>query len=351
MGGRRTPGLWWVDGDGTIGNPIPGAYGWANWAGIPSVSRATELITDILAGLPWRVVRGREVLSTPDWLADPQGLRRDGRVLDPGGPEFSRWSWMDFWTEWLVSAVWYGDGFVYVPNRDAGGAPKPPMWILHPDDVRLENGQYSVRDVELEQSQIIHLRGKAPIVGGRGTGVFQKFGGEFAYARSMRSYAAGVFQSGVPAGYLKVIAPGLAQPKADKLKERWLAAHGGNTRSIAVLDSVTEFHPLTFSPVDSALVDVMRENLNDVANAFGIPAYLIGGSTDSNTYANIESRRLDLATFTYLPWTARIEAVLDAQLPRGTSVKMALDALARADTKTRYEVYKIGKEIGALTSR
>jgi phage portal protein BeeE len=54
-------------------------------------------------------------------------------------------------------------------------------------------------------------------------------------------------------------------------------------------------------------------------------------------------------TFTYLPWAARIEAVLDAQIPRGTSVKIALDALARADTKTRYDGHKIALEAGFLT--
>ena len=79
------------------------------------------------------------------------------------------------------------------------------------------------------------------------------------------------------------------------------------------------------------------------------PAYMIGGSTDSNTYANIESRRRDLVTFTHLPWAQRIEAVLDAQLPRGTSLKIALDAMARADTLTRWQTYQIALDTGAMT--
>jgi phage portal protein BeeE len=50
-----------------------------------------------------------------------------------------------------------------------------------------------------------------------------------------------------------------------------------------------------------------------------------------------------------MPWIARIEAVLDAQLPRGTETRVEVDGLLRADTKTRYETYKIGTEIGAIT--
>ena len=87
--------------------------------------------------------------------------------------------------------------------------------------------------------------------------------------------------------------------------------------------------------MDAGLVEAMAANLNDIANAFGVPAHMIGAPTDANTYANIESRRMDFQTFTLLPWSARIEATLDAQLPRGTSLKLAMDQLLRADTMTR----------------
>jgi HK97 family phage portal protein len=347
------PWLWWTGGNGpgVYGNPIPGAEPWTNWAGIPSVARCTSLISDTLAALPWRVIRGTEWLPTPDWIADPQALRLDGRVVDPADVAATRWSWMEFWTQWITSALWFGDGYIYVPQRDAYGAPKPPMYVLHPDDVDIRDGAYWVRGAEepLAPDLIVHLRGLEPIVKGHGSGVFTRFAGTLGYTQTIRDYAAGVFYSGVPAGYLKVTKEGLAQDKADELKSRWLAAHGSSQRSIAVLNATTEFHPLTFTPVDAALVDVMAANLNDVANAFGVPGYMIGAPTDSSTYANVESRRMDLTTFTYLPWSARIEAVLDAQLPRGTNVKIALDALQRADTKTRYDTYKVALDAGILT--
>lgn len=343
------PWLWWTGNGGPIGHPIPGATPWAQWAGIPAVSRATSLIVDTLAALPWRVLRGTETLPTPDWIADPQALRLDGRIVDASQVADARWSWMDFWAQWIVSALWFGDGYVYVPARDAFGAPRPPLYVLHPEDVRIEDGSYIVADTQLSPQSLIHLRGQGPIVAGHGCGVFERFARELGYTWTIRDYAASVFYNGVPAGYLKVTKDGLAQDKADQLKARWLAAHGGSQKSIAVLNSTTEFHPLTFTPVDTALIEAMAENLNELANAFGIPGYLLGASTDNNTYANIESRRTDLVTFTYLPWAARMEAVLDAQLPRGTSVKIALDAMARADTKTRYDGYKVALDAGFLT--
>ena len=336
------PWLWWTGpagssgGGGPFGNPIPGADPSLQWVAIPAIRRATQIIVDTLVALEWVVRRGTEILPTPDWIGDPQALRMDGRVVDPDSVTGSRLSWMDFWCQWVASAFWFGDGYVWCPILDSFGAPKPPMFVLHPHDVAIENGAYWIDDEEIDPINLLHLRGFEPILAGHGSGLFDTFAATLGYTQTIRDYAAGVFYSGVPAGYLKVNKEGLAQDKADALKARWLAAHGGRTKSIAVLNSTTEFHPLTFTPVDAALIEAMKANLNELANATGVPPDMLGAPTDSNTYANVEMRRQDLATFTYLPWTARIEAVLDARLPRGTSVTVALDGLLRPETGTRY---------------
>jgi HK97 family phage portal protein len=223
------------------------------------------------------------------------------------------------------------------------------LWILHPHDVEIRGGSYIVGDTELGAESIIHMRGQGPVVEGHGFGAFDRFAGSLGYTQAIRDYAAGVFYNGVPAGYLKVTKDGLSQDKADALKVKWMEAHGTGSKNIAVLNATTEFHPLSITPVDSDLVAAMSANLGDLANAFGIPPYMIGAPVDSNTYANLESRRMDLTTFTYLPWSARIEATLDAQFPRGTSLKVGLDALLRADTSTRYATYAVALDKGILT--
>ena len=350
------PWLWWLgpngngSGGGPFGHPIPGANPVAGFASIPGVVRSTSLIVDTLATLPWHVYRGdTERMRTPDWITDPQALRLDGRVIDPSEVHETRMSAVDFWGQWLQSALWYGDGFVYAPSRDeVTGALKPPMWVLHPADVDLRDGRYWVSDIELAPGSIVHLRGQLPIVEGRGTGVLQRFAAELGLTQTLRDYMAGAFGSGVPAGYLKVLNPQITQDQADLLKDRWMAQHGGR-RSIAVLNATTEFHPLTWSPVELAAADFARITLGQIALMFGLPAYLLGAPTDSSTYANVESRMIELYQLTLLPWIGRIEAVLDAQLPRGTEVRIEIDGLLRADTKTRFETYAIALDKGILT--
>jgi HK97 family phage portal protein len=346
------PWLWWTGSGGPFGNPIPGSGGGPNsFAGIPGVARSTSLIVDTIATLPWHVYRDEiERLPTPPWIDDPQALRLDGRVVDTSSLHESRISDVDFWAQWILSALWFGDGFIFVPSREPGGAPKPPLYVLHPMDVALRDGQYFVigADEAFRPGEIIHLRGQQPVVKGRGTGVLERFGADLGVMQSLRDYMAGAFASGVPAGYLKTSAPNIGPEQAQQLKDKWMSQHGGR-RSIAVLNATTEFHPLTWSPVDVGAAEFARISLNQVALMFGLPAYLLGAPTDSNTYANVESRMTELYQLTLLPWIGRIESVLDAQLPRGTDVRVEIDGLLRADTRTRYESYAIALSNGFLT--
>jgi HK97 family phage portal protein len=290
-----------------------------------------------------------ERLTTPDWIADPQALRLDGRVVSGETPE-TRLSNVDFWGQWILNALWWGDGFVYAPTRDAFGAPKPPMWLLHPADVELRDGRYHVGDIDLETNSVIHLRGKWPIVDGRGTGVLHAFGDQLSTAVKLWDYVGGAFTSGVPAGYLKSSQPSMTQEQADMLKARWLSQHGGVRRSIAVLNSTTDFTPLTWSPVDLAAVDFSRITVAQIALMFGVPANLLGApSGDSSTYANVESRMLEFKQLSLQQWIVSAEAVLTSQLPRSTEVRIEVDGLLRSDTKTRFDTYKIAVDEDILT--
>lgn len=351
------PSLWWLgpaNSDGTggpYGNPLT-ADDPLGAGTIPAVTRCTSIICDTIAGLPWQVYRGDyERLTTPDWIADPQSARIDGRVVSGSTPWDTRYSPVEFWSNWIVAALWWGDGYIYAPVRDNLGQPKPPLWQLHPNDVQIDKatGTYWVNDYMLPSGSIIHLRGGLPIRDGHGSGVLKANAADIALASTVRSYASSVFTSGVPAGYLKSTQPSMTPEQAAALKAAWMAAHGNAKRSIAVLNSTTEFTPISISPVDAQMALAKEWSLRDVALAFGVPPYMLGLPGDSSTYANVESRMIELRTFTLLPWVRRIESVLDSEFPRGTSVKIKSDALLRADTATRYSAYETAIRAGFMT--
>src|SRR4051812_20729750 len=86
------PWLWWAgpaNGNGTggpFGNPPPGANDPSGLFSLPAVSRATSIICDTIAGLPWHIFKGWDVQDTPSWISDPQNLARDGRNPNTRGP-------------------------------------------------------------------------------------------------------------------------------------------------------------------------------------------------------------------------------------------------------------------------
>ena len=349
------PAIWWMGNDDgappTWGNPPPGAEPSAWFATLPAVTRCTSIICDTLAGLPWHVLRGYEQLPSPDWLTDPQAMRLDGRVVGDMPSDLEvRLSAVEFWTNWLTAALWLGDGYVYAPVRDSSGQPKPPLWQFHPCDVQIKDGRYFVAEVELSPGSVLHLRGEPPYRGGHGNGVITRHAEDLGLAIMTRSYTEGMYSSGVPAGYLKSTQPHLEETEAKELKAKWMGQHGGSKRSIAVLNATTDFNPIQVSPLDSALDAARQWSLRDTALAFGVPPYMLGVPGDSSTYANVESRMIELRAFTLLPWVRRIESTLDAQFPRGTTLKIKTAGLERADTKTRFDAYKVGIDAGFLTA-
>jgi phage portal protein BeeE len=171
-------------------------------------------------------------------------------------------------------------------------------------------------------------------------GVFAMHPSTFALADRMQAYALGTYRTGVPAGYLKQTGPALTQAQADELKRKWLEAHGGDRRSIAVLNSTVDFHAIEYSPIDTALVDMGKAQLGEVAHAFNLDGAMLGAPTgDSGTYANIESRFSLYRTGTLGRWQADTEQAVSALLPYGTDLDIRLDLILRANPTARYEAH------------
>lgn len=322
---------------------------------IPAVSRSASLIVDTISGLPIELRRGLETLETPGWIEDPQLTRPDARIMSNVQP--GRLNRMEFYGQWIFSALIYGNGFIYVDERDLNGQPRSgAMHILHPDLVDYVPGTgYFVKDPQTTEWQyipdgkLIHLRNFGELDERKfGMGVIKRHAYAFAVANEMRKYTGGVFKSGIPNGILKVSNPNLTAEQAADLKAKWLENHG-NKRSIAILNSSTEFQPLSISPVDAQLLQMSQMSINDIALAFGLDPYMLGGSSDSNTYANVESRNIAFVQNTLLPWVRRIEETLNAETPRGQSIKINLSGLLRADTATRTMAYATGIDKGWYT--
>src|SRR5262249_55513944 len=188
----------------------------------------------------------------------------------------------------------------------------------------------------LDPGSVIHLRGEPPYWSGHGNGVLIRHAFDLGLGLTVRNYTAGTYRSGIPAGYLKSSQPHMDETQAADLKAKWVAANGGR-RPIAILNAPADFNAIQVPRVDSALDQARQWSLRDIANSFGVQPYMLGVPGDSATYANVESRMIELREFTLLPWIRRVESCLDAQFPRGTTLTIKTAGLERAGTFTRYQ--------------
>jgi HK97 family phage portal protein len=366
--------LWWdgpADGDGTggpFGNPPPDAelepssFGWAS----PVVSRCLQLTADKTASMPWKTYRGREQLTPPSWLTDPQGLANDGRRT-MATTKLVRFSGVDFWSQHLRSMLLLGEGITYTPRvRDDEGQPTgpivAPLYNLNPQHLELTpDGRWWVPSPgsydgdmpgweELDARELIVTRyivrpGKI-----RGLGVLQAHAADLGFAAHVRGFADNLLRRGVPNGWLKSSKPDLTQGQADELKRQWMRAHGGVTKSIAVLNATTEFAPIQLDPQTMQYIDMKRVSAWELALAFGVPPGKLGISMgDSMQYQTLEMANAEYIQDTLMNLARKMESAIDAVLAVGTSLKIDFNQLLRADTGARYQAYKTGLEAGFLT--
>lgn len=372
-------GLWWRGSDqlGTLLMQSSGGYrrierdgivytiptDGGNPTGMAAVGRATSLIADTLSGLPWRVVRDNEVIDEPWWLSDPQQLRPDARMTRSlNGAGANPLPGCSFWSQVIISQLWAGFAVLWAAAWSPDGTPASPLVVLNPGMVTIRAYPRDGKEagvwldnadggpVRLDPSEVIIVPGEGPYDSdGVAEGLIRRYARLLGLASVIQAYSVGTFTAGVPSGFLKSTNPNLTEQQASDLRSKWEAAHGGGQRGIAVLNSAVDFQPISFSPVDAALIESGYFTTAQIALAFGLEPWMLGVPGTSDTYANIVDRQQHFVTFTLLPWARRIEDTLSALFPRGTQVQIDMRGLLRGDTASRYAGYQIALQNGWLT--
>jgi HK97 family phage portal protein len=165
------------------------------------------------------------------------------------------------------------------------------------------------------------------------------------YAKGMSESAAALTENGfLPAGLL-TIPSGLGPQALQELAEGLNSRHGGasNMHKVAVLTGNVNFTSMSLPADDMQFVQQRELSTREIARIFGVPVWMIGGSTgDSLTYSNAEQQQLLFVTHSLRPWLVLIEQAISADpdlASQNQYVEFLLDGLLRADSATRADVY------------
>ncbi|RYB91005.1 phage portal protein [Nocardioides oleivorans] len=106
-----------------------------------------------------------------------------------------------------------------------------------------------------------------------------------------------------------------------------------------------------WTPEQLQMAEARNHAVLEIARISGVDPEELGVSTTSRTYANQFDRRKAFLDFTLGPYLTAIEQTLSSPnvSPRGYRARFDLDAFLRSDPKGRYEAYRLGLDVGALT--
>ena len=305
---------------------------------LASVWGSVNLLTDIVAPLPWHAYR-----TNPD--GSKTRLPDHPLLSSPSNePQLTAADWR---AQIMRSLLLRGNAFLLV--KDVGAFAEPTKaQVVHPDYVSVVRlgplGPFEFRlmgekhTLWQQGGDLIHI--PAYVVPGTPVGLspIGYAAQQIGVGLSAEAFGAHYFgDAAIPSGVLSTD-QNLTGEQAQVMKQRFNESVKGK-REVAVLGAGLSFKPISVTANESQFLETMKFNATQVARIYGIPPEMIGADGgNSMTYTNVESRFLNLLTLAGRPWISRLEHALSDLLRSTVEVRANTDELLRTDARTKTEI-------------
>lgn len=308
-----------------------------------------RIIADTEASLPFftyrRLERGKE--KATDHYLYPI-------LHDEANPEMSAFTYRRTITSHVASR---GNGISEIEFDGAGRV--KALWPLLPDKVSLNRDPRSKKlfyfyelpesegghTVRLPAERIFHIKWLSQN-GLWAMSPVQLARESFGISLAAQEFMARFFDNDAsPRGALET--PNSLTDKAyARLTEGFEDRHQGLSKKhrFAILEEGLKFNPISLSPQDIMLLDLMRFGVEDVGRIWGISSDMLNLADKAATYASIEQFGIRFSTHTVRPWLVNWEqevhrSLLTKKERKEFFVEHAIEGLLRGDFKTRVEGY------------
>lgn len=325
--------------------------------GCSTIWAAMRIISESAASLPLKVYEyeadgGRKVASAHPLYT---------LLHDEPCPGISSMNWRE---ALVACASFRGRAYAEIERRVVNGAPVA-LWLISPDKVTpfyndADQLAYKVsrpggKSEVVSGADMIHLRGPSTD-GINGFDLLDIARQDIGLSIAAEKFGRTFFGNGARAGtYLKH--PGRLSPEAaERLRADWNKRHQGpgNAHKVAVLEEGMDAGNLGVSAEEAQFLQTREFQVSQVARWFNIPASKLRDKS-GQSYSSLEAENLAFYTETLRPWLIRLEQELTLKLLSPADreryyFEHSADAILRADTKTRFEIYALAKNWGLLTT-
>ncbi|MEF8943622.1 MAG: phage portal protein [Desulfohalobiaceae bacterium] len=309
-----------------------------------AVYAAVKVLSESVASLPCMVYRRL------DSGGKERALRNPSYALLHDRP--NNWQTaFEFWEMVTAMICLRGNAFLYKNKNGANQVRE--LLPLQPERVHVEqlpdwslvywiSGDAGGPIGRFTTNDILHIRGMS-LDGIMGVSPIAYQRNAIGMTVEAENYGARYFRnSAKPSGYLQHPQK-LSQEAKERLRQEWERTHGGkNQHKTAVLEEGLAFNPVTMNNQDSQFLETRRFQIEEIARIFRVPAVLLQHADKTSTYASSEQFFLSFTKYTLMPWLRRIESAVNRNLFSPGEKHFAeflVDALERADAKTRSEFY------------
>lgn len=296
---------------------------------VPAVKRARDLIAATLGGLPLDLYDSNRQPVTPSPFAQPERSIPRSVTMTRLFEDllFEEIAW------WQITESDYRGFPLYVKR-------------LRPGRVTVDEDQGKVYVDGREADQTTLIRFDSPTDG------LLKAGARAIRTCLALDSAAAKAADGVPAVQYFTPTEGADPAEDDEITELLDAAEEARrNRRIGYIPASLKLLDGAWDPEKLQLADQRQHAVLEIARVAGIDPEELGVSTTSRTYSNQFDRRKAFLDFTLGQYRQAVEDRLSMNdvCPRGQYAKFNLDSFLRSDPLARYQSYKAGKEVGALT--
>lgn len=312
---------------------------------LTAIYAAISLIARTISGMPlhaFRDVNGKKIeLDTLPSLFDQPSVQGD------------LYDWLH---RCISSLALYGNAFGLITSRDGYGYPTGIEWLA-PEQVQVVdvalsgpgsflNPIWYWRGRRIPAEDIVHIPWFTrpwKVLGLSPLGVAAS---SITTGINAQQYAADWHgNGGVPPGTFKNTAKIVNREEGEEISDRLVNRIRLHRPIVYGVD--WEYEPIAVNPQEAQFIETMKLTATQVAAIYGVPPDRIGGEKSSSlTYSTEEQDSIDFVQFTVLSYTRKLESAFYKQLPLRQYVRFDLDSLIRTDMKSRFEIYKLQRQIG-----
>jgi HK97 family phage portal protein len=169
-------------------------------------------------------------------------------------------------------------------------------------------------------------------------------------------HAASTFRNGATLSGVLQHPDNIGDDAAQRLRTSFEDLHKGshNAGRVAILEEGLKWEAISVAPQDAELLASRKFGVEDIARIYRVPLPVLGVQEKGNLSSVVELNRM-FATHCVRPWATKWESTIEHSLlsdegRRTIHVEFDMDELTRGDMLTRWQSYRIMREIGGANA-